>query len=116
MQIRRLLNKLGEEQMRLLFQVQYADTLSQSDYLREEKLALLHTAEEQCDQVLRENQCISLKQLSVSGKDLIAAGISDGRAIGSILHELLNEVMDEQIPNEKTALLAAAKKHYSNIE
>ena len=115
-QIRRLLNKLGEEQMRLLFQVQYADTLSQSDYLREEKLALLHTAEEQCDQVLRENQCISLKQLSVSGKDLIAAGISDGRAIGSILHELLNEVMDEQIPNEKTALLAAAKKHYSNIE
>ncbi len=108
-QIRRLLNKLGEEQTRLLFQVQYADTLSQSDYLREEKLALLQTAEEQCDRILCENQCISLKQLAVSGKDLIAEGITDGKTIGSILNELLNMVIEEQIPNEKAALLAAAK-------
>ena len=107
-QIRRLLNKLGEEQTRLLFQVQYADTLSQSEYLRREKLALLQTAEEQCEQILREKQCISLRQLAVSGKDLIAAGITDGKTIGSLLHRLLEMVMDEQIPNEKTALLAAA--------
>ena len=115
-QIRRLLNKLGEKQMKLLFQVQYADTLSQSDYLREEKLTLLQTAEAQCEQVLRENQCISLKQLSISGKDLIAAGITDGKTIGRLLNELLNQVMDEHIPNEKASLLAAAKQYYVNKE
>ena len=108
-QVRRLLNQLGKEQMGALFQAQRADTLAQSDYLRQEKLALLDTAQAQYEQILREKQCVTLRQLAVNGRDLIDAGITDGKTIGKILNELLGQVMDEQLPNEKTALIKAAK-------
>ena len=54
-----------------------------------------------------ENACLSLKDLAVNGHDLMAAGIT-GPAIGKTLNRLLNLVLDEQLPNEKNALLVAA--------
>ena len=54
-----------------------------------------------------EAACLSLKDLSVNGHDLMALGIT-GPAIGKTLNRLLNLVLDEQLPNEKHALLEAA--------
>lgn len=114
-QIRRLLNKLGEKQMRALFRVQRADTLAQSEYLREEKLRLLDIAEEQTEQIVREKQCVTLRQLAVNGRDLIDLGVRDGRTIGRLLERLLELVMDEELPNEKAALLQAAKAIHNSV-
>lgn len=108
-QVKRVLNKIGEENMRLLFQIQTADILSQSDYRRREKLSAVDTARTQLEAILREQQCFSFKQLAVNGRDLIALGITDGREIGDTLHFLLEAVIDEKLPNEKSALLAAVK-------
>ena len=54
-----------------------------------------------------EAACLSLKDLAVNGHDLMAAGIT-GPAIGKTLNRLLALVLDEQLPNEKHALLEAA--------
>ena len=54
-----------------------------------------------------ENACLSLKDLAVNGHDLMAAGLT-GPAIGRTLNQLLSLVLDEQLPNEKNALLKAA--------
>ena len=54
-----------------------------------------------------ENACLSLRDLAVNGHDLMAAGIT-GPAIGRTLNQLLSLVLDEQLPNEKNALLNAA--------
>lgn len=110
-QIKRILNKLGEENFRRLFSVQYADTLSQSAYQREEKLRKLALAQAQLEEILCEQQCFSLHQLAVNGRDLIGAGVPQGMEIGRILHLLLENVIDEKLPNEKAALLAAAKEY-----
>ena len=97
--------------MRRLFKVQYADTLSQSDYLRGEKLAKIDTAKAQFEQIVAEKQCFSLKQLAVNGRDLIDAGVTDGKQIGKMLAFLLDCVIDGTLPNEKAALLAVAKEY-----
>ena len=60
-------------------------------------------------QIEDENACLSLKNLAVSGHDLMALGFA-GPAIGKTLNHLLNLVLEEQLPNEKIALLEAAKE------
>ena len=57
------------------------------------------------DRLLAEDACVSLKQLAVSGRDLMALGAS-GPAIGAGLELLLNAVIDERVENTKDALLA----------
>ncbi len=107
-QIKRLLQRIGEKEMRRLFKVQRADTLAQSDYLRKEKLDSIETAGAQLDDIIANEKCFSLKQLEISGGDLIEAGVPEGERIGRILNTLLNEVIDETIPNQKEALMKRA--------
>ena len=55
-------------------------------------------------QIREEDPCLSLKDLAVNGHDLMELGIR-GKAIGETLNRLLETVMDEELPNEKAALL-----------
>lgn len=114
-QVKRVLHQIGEVNMRLLFDVQYADIMSQSVYQREKKLQMLTMARKQFESVIAENACFSLKQLSVNGNDLIEIGITDGRQIGKILNCLLNDVIDEKIKNERSLLISKAKEIYISI-
>ena len=109
-QIKRLLQKIGEREMCRLFKVQRADTLAQSLYLRSEKLGSIETARAQLDEIIANEKCFSLKQLEISGGDLIEIGIPKGERIGKILNTLLDEVIDEKIPNQKDALIKRAKE------
>lgn len=61
------------------------------------------------EEVLSENACLTVKDLAVGGNDLIAMGYQ-GKAIGLCLTWLLEQVLDEKIPNEKDALLEAARR------
>ena len=55
-----------------------------------------------------ENACLSLKDLAVNGSDLMQLGL-EGKQIGQTLNFLLEQVLDESLPNDRTILLAAAK-------
>ena len=57
-------------------------------------------------EILDKNECFSLKNLAISGKDLISKGFEPGPEMGKILENLLEKVMDGEIPNEKEKLLA----------
>ena len=50
--------------------------------------------------------CIRLKSLAVTGKDLIQAGIQPGPALGKTLHFLFEKVLENPAWNEKERLLA----------
>lgn len=52
---------------------------------------------------------LGLKDLAVSGKDLISAGIPAGKTMGKILQELLNTVLDDPKQNTKEQLLFIAQ-------
>ena len=109
-QIRRLLHRAGEDIFPELFQVMGADILAQSEYRKIEKLVNLERVHQVYDEILKRKDCISLKNLQVTGKDLIAAGMEPGKKIGEILNQMLEDVLETPEHNEREYLL----KTYGN--
>lgn len=59
-------------------------------------------------QIESKNEALCLKNLAVNGSDLIANGIPTGKAMGRILQELFETVLDEPECNTKENLLRIA--------
>lgn len=114
--IRRGINTVGEEIFPYLFAVKHADMEAQSDVSKEEKVYHLQRAEILYKEVIRKSQCVSLKTLQVSGKDLIQMGINPGKNIGFILNDLLNMVLDNTELNDKEILLEIVKNKWLPVE
>jgi len=55
---------------------------------------------------LVEKNCVSLKDLAVTGSDLIQAGMKPGKEIGEVLQKLFAMVIDEPECNTKEFLLS----------
>ena len=66
--------------------------------------------EQMINYVVEKQQCFSLSQLAVNGNDLTTLGISPSPQTGRILNQLLEMVIEGQIPNEKPVLLAEIEK------
>ena len=113
--VRRAMNKIGEDLFPYYLKVRRADTDAQSDYQKEEKYANLDGIEALYAEILKKHQCVSLKELAVTGKDLIDAGVKSGPAIGELLDELLKDVIEYPEHNEKTYLLQIVKKKMGTV-
>ena len=108
--LRRAINKAGEECFPLLFFVNEADCLAQSDFQRTEKLERLEQLRSLYTGILEKKQCLNIKDLAVKGRDLMDAGISPGPEMGQILEAMLNDVLEEPEHNDKQYLL----EHFVN--
>ena len=60
-----------------------------------------------------ENACMSLKDLALNGRDLMAMGYPAGKALGKALQRLLNAVIDDEVENTKEALTAYLSERLS---
>lgn len=114
--IRRAANKMGTELFPLYLKVRRADILAQNPAAQEQKLRNLEEAERLYGQILEEQNCFTLKQLAVTGRDLIDAGIPAGPGLGEVLNHLLDAVIEEPGRNEKEWLLSEAFQYYKNQE
>ena len=108
--LKRRLNQLGEEALRQLIEVKRADALATGtkdpaavEAHRRETLAAL-------DALLAEQPCVTLRDMAVNGRDMMALG-ARGRMVGETLQWLLEQVLDDALPNDREALLAAAQEH-----
>lgn len=108
--VRRAVNKIGEAYFPQVMEVRRADTLAQSLYQREEKLAQIDEVMRLYAQIMEKNQCISLKTLDITGNDLIALGVPKGKRIGEILNRLLDEVLQNPENNVHEYLIEKAKE------
>ena len=106
--VRKAMNKIGEDIFEYYMEVRRADVLAQSTYLRERKLKNLDDIETLYAKIKEAKQCVSLKELAVSGSDLIAIGIKPGKEIGEILNRLLEMVIEDPELNQKEILLKKA--------
>ena len=106
--IRRWISRLGIEAMQQLMILQEADTGGKGTENPKDNpyfsgiAALIR-------EILAEDACLQIKDLAVNGHDLMALGLS-GKAIGQMLNRLLELVIDEEIQNEKAALLARVQE------
>ena len=106
--LRRWLGRLGWETIDRLLLLQEADMGSKGTG-KPEEMEQFPKIRELLKEIKAENACLSLKDLAVNGHDLMALGFT-GKAIGETLNALLEQVLDEKLPNEKQALLGCIKK------
>ena len=108
--VRRAVNRIGEDLFPLYLEIQQADMLAQSLYRRNEKQARLDSVRDAYRQIIEKKQCVSLKTLAVTGRDLIENGYRPGKEIGEKLEKLLNLVLEDPEKNQKEILLEIIRK------
>lgn len=112
--LRQAINKIGTDYFPGLFDIGYADTMGQSDYLRQEKLDKNAKLRNIYEKLIEEGQPVSMKDLAVNGADLIRSGIEPGKAMGDILKAMLADVVDEPKHNTKDYLIKKYVDEKSN--
>ena len=108
--MRRLTMQAGKEVMELLFYLQQADLQAQSEYKRGEKLAKLEAGLRCYREINEAGDPVRIKDLALTGKDLIALGMKPGPELGEMLQKLLDIVMDNPKKNTKQELEAIVKE------
>ena len=106
--VKRRLSQYGADLFRDIMYAQIADGTAQSELGKtraENARKCLETAED----IIAAQPCLTLKELAVSGKDLRSI-VPPSPLMGKILSELLGEVIEETLPNEKNVLLERVKE------
>lgn len=111
--VKRWLNKIGEEQFRRLLNVRLADVLAQAPEYALTRINNIHKLLNALEEVLKEKDCFTLKELEINGNDLISIGIKQGKEIGNILNTLLDKVINEELENKKEVLLQYVEKNFN---
>ena len=114
--LRRMLSEFGAENFQDYLAIRYADICGQSDHLKEEKIKNTESIKKLYDEIIRDKDCFTVKQLDITGKDIMELGIPAGPKIGEILNYLLERVMDDPSLNENDKLKHMIEEHLSNGE
>ena len=103
--LRKSIVEIGPELFPLLLEVKEADMMAQSNYKREEKQKELEDIRKVYQQILDNRDCLSLKDLAVTGRDLMEAGMKPGKELGMVLQNLFNYVLENPEKNTKEDLI-----------
>ena len=110
--VRKAVSKIGKELFPSYLKVRKADILAQNPERAKERLEDLGTLQKLYEEILEKEQAVTVKELDIDGKDLIAAGVKQGRQIGEILAKLLEIVLEEPEKNKKEILLAYVMENH----
>lgn len=108
--VRRAMNRIGADLFPYYLAIRMADVKAQSPYRRREKIENIVAMREAYQEILIQGQCVTLRDLAVSGKDLMDIGMKPGRELGSMLNELLEWVIDDPDCNKKEILCEYVKE------
>lgn len=109
-QIKKVLNKIGEDNLKDLLKVKEADMKAQNMDFYEERYVQLEKVKCEIDQIISEKQCFNIQDLKIDGRDLIMLGIKQGKEIGATLNQLLDIVIDNPELNKKDKLIEIVMK------
>lgn len=107
---RKLIHKVKLENFPLLLEVKNADVRAQSEFQQQMKLDKLEMLRASYQEVLDQHMCISLKDMALTGADLLAAGMQPGQEVGMALNQLLEVVLEDPTRNKKEILFDLAKR------
>ncbi|MDR1803116.1 MAG: CCA tRNA nucleotidyltransferase [Treponema sp.] len=104
--VRRFVVRVGEENLAGLFALRRADAYGLAG--KEPPPDFLSPLQRRIEDTFKQGSALSLKDLALTGKDLIAVGIAPGKHMGIILSELLEAVLDDPSLNTREKLLEIA--------
>ena len=111
----RYLSKFGLDGVLNLLKVMRADVLAQSPEYRY-RLDQIADAEEIAKNLAAQKPCLSLSELQINGRTLMDIGIPQGRKLGAVLAQLLDEVIDGVTKNTQEALTTRAREIYREMK
>ena len=108
--VRRCISQIGLCNMPMMIEIKRADIMAQSNYRFKEKMGYVDDLEQAYLEIIEKKHCVSKKDLSVNGKDLIAMGMHSGKELGAILDILFDMVLEDPTLNKREKLLEQAHK------
>ncbi len=105
--VKRMINRVGRENIFRLLDLQKADEIASAPPHNLEKINRLQSVVEE---ILDNREPLEIKDLSISGKDLIELGFEPGPQVGKALKQLLTLVLSTPELNDKERLLQIAAK------
>jgi len=106
--VRRFIARVGETNLEDIYCLRRADAYAFSG--KEADLGSLLRLTDRVKKVLADGRAFTVKDLAVTGNDLISIGIPSGKKMGIILKELLETVLDDPAQNTREKLLEIAEK------
>ncbi len=106
--VKHLISTMGLGMFTKLAEVMKGDSRAKQSFCLE-RVNILDAMKFRAYEIVNNGECCSLSTLAVKGGDLEAIGY-EGRKVGEALDRLLNLVIDEKLPNEKAALIEAARE------
>ena len=113
--VRRTIVEISKELIPLWLVVRRCDICAQSMMEREEKLKEIDDFESMFRKIINRGDCLSIRELAVTGRDLMDMGIKPGPGLGNILDKMFEDVLDEPLHNTKEWLLSQID-HYTESE
>ncbi len=107
--VRKKMRILTPEVLNELLDLKSADNLAQSPDCAV-RLSEYAEIRKIMEKLIAENACFSLRDLKINGDDLKAIGIPEGKKIGITLKFLFEAVESGDLPNDREALIAKARK------
>ena len=108
--VRRFIARVGEANLEDIYRLRRADAYGFAG--KEPDCRSLTQLTDRVKKVLESGRAFSIKDLAVSGDDLMTIGIPGGKTMGIILKELLETVLDDPRQNTREILLEIAGKIY----
>lgn len=105
----KFLNKFNIEFLNDYLVLRNADINAQNN-ISNDRFNTLIRIKEIANDLINEDFCYKPAQLKITGADLIALGVPQGKQIGNILSTLMSEVLDENLENDKQSLISRAKE------
>lgn len=94
--IRKIMSEIGNEQTERLFALMYEN----EEY--DKRIGIY-------ENIIKENKCVSIKDMQVKGGDIIKILGRGGREVGIILKKLFENMIEKDIANDKAVLLEEAE-------
>lgn len=107
--LKKQLQRVGEEEIENLIDLQIADRLSKRGT---KDISSLEAKRREVRSILEAKEPFSRKHLAINGQDLIGLGYKEGMLIGEILDFLLNLVIEDASLNTRKKLMGLVKKNY----
>ena len=112
---RKKLNEIGKERFFLLLDVKKADNAAQGTALAEKEGKEIDKIRAIAEKIIENGEVYDIKQLKISGEDLIKTGFS-GKEVGEEMEKLLNACMENNLGNDEESLKAAAEKDFAKLK
>ena len=109
--VRRWLYKLGPDMLKKLMTVRLYDIYAQSDLGQRSRIERIFKVGNIANEVVLNRECFRIKDLAVTGYDILSLGVKPGPKVGEILNHLLNKVIEEEFKNDHDVLIEEVKRY-----